>query len=36
MMSEICFWKDIDLGVTSEYADLRGQSFGRTWIWVWR
>ena len=33
---EICFWKDIDLGVTSEDTDLRGQGFGRTWIWVWR
>jgi hypothetical protein len=32
---EICFWKDIDLGVTSEDTDLRGQGFGRTWIWVW-
>jgi hypothetical protein len=33
---EICFWKDIDLGVTSEDTDLRRQGFGRTWIWVWR
>ena len=33
---EICFWKDIYLGVTSEDTDLMGQGFGRTWIWVWR
>jgi hypothetical protein len=33
---EICFWNDIDLGVTSEDTDLRGQGFERKWIWVWR
>jgi hypothetical protein len=33
---EICFWKDIDLSVTSEDTDVREQGFGRTWIWVWR
>jgi hypothetical protein len=33
---EICSWKVIDLGVTSEKTYFRGQSFGRTWIWVWR
>ena len=28
---EICFWKDIDLSVTSEDIYLRGQGFGRKW-----